>query len=71
MVTDFLNHRVLKLNSSGQIISEFKVPYEHGGKFDRPTNIEFNDSTNEVFVTDNSDRLFVFDSSGNFKNLYG
>ena len=71
LVTDFLNHRVLKLNSSGQIILEFKVPYEHGGKFDRPTNIEFNDSTNEVFVTDNSDRLFVFDSSGNFKNLYG
>nr|AIF07016.1 tripartite motif-containing protein 71 (TRIM71) [uncultured marine thaumarchaeote KM3_198_G09] len=70
-VTDFLNHRVIKLDSSGNILFEFKVPPEEGGNFSRPTNIEINDLTGDVFVTDNSDRVLVFNSSGNFLYTFG
>ena len=70
-VTDFLNHRVIKLDSSGNILFEFKVPPEEGGNFSRPTNVEINDLTGDVFVTDNSDRVLVFNSSGNFLYSFG
>ena len=70
-VTDFLNHRVVKLDSSGNILFEFKVPPEEGGNFSRPTNVEINDLTGDVFVTDNSDRVLVFNSSGNFLYSFG
>ena len=71
LVTDFLNHRVIKLDSSGNILFEFKVPPEEGGNFSRPTNVEINDLTGDVFVTDNSDRVLVFNSSGNFLYSFG
>ena len=71
LVTDFLNHRLIKLDSSGNILFEFKVPPEEGGNFSRPTNVEINDLTGDVFVTDNSDRVLVFNSSGNFLYSFG
>ncbi len=69
-VTDYINDRVLKLDPSGNILLEFIVPIEEGGKFYRPTNIEIN-SKGDVFVTDNSNRLLVFNSIGNFKYVFG
>ena len=68
-ITDYEGHQVLKLNSSGEFILEFLVPLEVGGKFFHPTNLEIN--SNQVFVTDVSDRVLVFDKDGKFSYSFG
>lgn len=68
-VTDYINNRVMKLDSSGNFLFEFIIPPEEG-KFFRPTNIEIN-LDEEVYVTDNSNKVFIFDTSGNFIYSFG
>lgn len=69
-VTDFGNNRVLKLDTTGNIISNLKVPEHYGGKFSNPSNVEI-DPMHNVFVTDSSQHIFVFDSSDNFLYAIG
>ena len=69
-VTDYGNDRVMKFDSSGNFLSSLVVPDEDGGGFSQPTNIEI-DPNNDVFVTDNSGRVLVFDSSDNFLYSFG
>jgi len=69
-VTDYINDRVMKLDSAGNFLFEFLVPPNEGGKFLRPTNVEIN-SNEDVYITDNSGRILVFDTAGNFLFSYG
>ena len=68
-VTDYINDRVMKLDSSGNFLFEFIIPPKEG-KFVRPTNIEIS-SDRDVYVTDNSNKVFIFDTSGNFIYSFG
>lgn len=69
-VTDYINDRVLKLDPAGNFLFEFLIPSEEGGRFLKPTNIEVN-ADDDVYVSDNSGRIFVFDSLGNFLFSFG
>jgi DNA-binding beta-propeller fold protein YncE len=68
-VTDYGNNRVMKLDSSGNLLFEFTLPYEEE-KFKAPNNIEIGPNGN-FFVTDILDRILIFDSSGNFLYSFG
>jgi len=70
-VTDFLNHRILKLDQKGNIISDYKIPLDVGNNFNRPTNVEFNKFTEDLYITDNTNRVYIFDSNGNMKHVFG
>jgi len=68
-VTDYGNNRVMKLDSSGNLLFEFILPLEEE-KFKAPNNIEIGPNGN-FFVTDILDRVLIFDSSGNFSHSFG
>ena len=68
-VTDYGNNRVMKLDSSGNLLFEFILPYEEE-KFKAPNNIEIGPNGN-FFVTDILHRILIFDSSGNFLYSFG
>ena len=69
-VVDYINNRVIKLDPFGNYLFDFKVPDEYGGNFKNPTNVEINSEKN-IFVTDNSGRIIVFDTQGNFIYIFG
>ena len=70
-VADFLNHRILKLDQKGNIVLEYKISLEIGNNFERPTNVEFNKYAKELYVTDNTNRVYIFDLNGNLKHVFG
>lgn len=67
--SDYLNNKVVKLDSSGNFLMEYIVPVEEGGTFTMPTNVEIKDD--EIFVTDISNKILVFRTNGDFLYSFG
>lgn len=64
-VADFLSVRVQKLDASGQFLLKWGSAGTAAGQFTSPVTI-VQDKAEKLYVADNSDRIQIFDTDGNF-----
>lgn len=64
-VADFLSARVQKLDASGQFLLKWGSAGTEAGQFTAPVTI-VQDKAEKLYVADNSDRIQIFDTDGNF-----
>ena len=69
-VTDSCNHRVQLFTADGQLISSLCSKGSQHGQLYFPLGICV-DSTNTVYITDDSHHVSVYTSSGQFKSFGG
>jgi len=70
-VTDAINHRIQKFDSSGTFLTKWGTLGTADGQFNNPVSVAVDDSGNVYVVDPNNDRIQKFDSSGIFLTKWG
>ena len=70
-VADFLNNRVQKFDSSGNLLSVIGGGGGHGGELDLPTGVSTDAQGNLYVAEEGSNRISKFDSVGHFLLAFG
>jgi streptogramin lyase len=70
-VVDQGRTRIVKLNTTGRVLSAWGSKGSADGQFDDPTSVAIDPNTNKVYVADpRNKRIQVFDSNGKFLNSW-
>jgi tripartite motif-containing protein 71 len=70
-VADYFNNRVVKFDSTGNVITQWGSPGSGDGEFQNPQDVEI-DSSGNLYVSDtNNHRIQKFDNDGQFISTFG